>query len=257
MTRIRLLALVPLLLLAGSLPVDAQWGPGFGYPFPYYQFGNPDANLRLEFRPRDARVYVDGYFAGQVDDFDGTFERLHVAPGAREIVIYKEGFRSRRERLYLSANATRTIQGELSPLQAGETQEPPPAPLDQPPPRDFDGASDPRAFPPGVPPRATGRPPSPPTPVTPPVPSTPPVPPAPGASQSSSGTLSIRVQPDGSTVLVDGERWVGPADNERLIVQVSAGRHTVEVQRDGFAPFTTEVEVTAGQTVPVNISLTR
>jgi hypothetical protein len=249
LTRIRPLAFVLLLLLAAPMQAAAQWGP-WGYPYPYYQFGNPESNLRLKITPRDARVYVDGYFAGQVDNFDGTFERLHVAPGQHEIIIYKEGFRSRRERLYLSANTTRTLQGELEPLAAGETQEPPPAPLDHPEVRDDDGPTGALQQPPRpAPPRAPGR-------AAPP--SSPPTPPAPSArTQSSSGTLSIRVQPDESTVLVDGERWVGPADNERLIVQVAPGRHKVEVQREGYAPFVTEVEVTPGQTVPVNISLTR
>jgi hypothetical protein len=31
--------------------------------------------------PRDAEVYVDGYYAGTVDDFDGTFQRLHIDTG--------------------------------------------------------------------------------------------------------------------------------------------------------------------------------
>ena len=59
-------------------------------------------------------------------------------------------------------------------------------------------------------------------------------------------------------MIVDGERWAGPADNnERLIVQVTEGHHTVEVQRDGYAPFTTELDVRGGQTVPVNVSMRR
>ena len=31
--------------------------------------------------PSEARVYVDGYYAGTVDDFDGLFQRLNVSPG--------------------------------------------------------------------------------------------------------------------------------------------------------------------------------
>jgi hypothetical protein len=58
---------------------------GYGYPYPwapyppygYYGF-DPDASLRIEVTPRDAEVYVDGYYAGTVDDFDGTFQRLHI-----------------------------------------------------------------------------------------------------------------------------------------------------------------------------------
>ena len=52
--------------------------------------------------PRDAEVYVDGYYAGDVDDFDGTFQRLRVEPGEHEIEIYKDGFRPFRQKVYLA-----------------------------------------------------------------------------------------------------------------------------------------------------------
>ena len=56
------------------------WGP-YGYP-PYRAYRvDPGASLRLEVKPKDAEVYVDGYYAGIVDDFDGTFQRLSVTPG--------------------------------------------------------------------------------------------------------------------------------------------------------------------------------
>lgn len=258
MTRYRLLVLAPLLLLAAPLRADAQY-------YPYYQFSNPDSSLRLKFTPRDAHVYVDGYFAGQIDSFDGSFERLRLPPGQHEVVIYKPGFRSWRQRLYLSSSATRTFQGELLPLAAGEAQEPEPTPQDMPQGATFaypdDDGSGPVTAQPGSP-MPPSRPPAPAMPRQPRSPASPrppasPQAPNPSTAPVTAGNLSIRVQPEGSTVLVDGERWVGPADNERLIVQVNAGRHKVEVLHDGFAPFTTEVDVTAGQTLPVNISLTR
>ena len=57
---------------------------------------------------------------------------------------------------------------------------------------------------------------------------------------------------------IDGERWDGPDGRDgRLVVQVSEGRHVVEVERDGYDPFTTEVEVREGETRPLNISLRR
>jgi hypothetical protein len=36
-------------------------------------------------------VYVDGYYAGIVDDFDGTFQRLTVEPGPHQIEIVVPG----------------------------------------------------------------------------------------------------------------------------------------------------------------------
>lgn len=64
-------------------------------------------------------VCLARYFAGTVNQFDGAFERLRVEPGEHELTVYLEGFRTRAERLYLSANSTRTIRGTLEPLPAG------------------------------------------------------------------------------------------------------------------------------------------
>ena len=66
----------------------AQWGP-YPYPPPYGYYGWIDASVRLEVTPRDAEVYVDGYYAGTVDDFDGTFQRLRVEPGQHDLEIYQ------------------------------------------------------------------------------------------------------------------------------------------------------------------------
>ena len=63
--------------------------------------------------------------------------------------------------------------------------------------------------------------------------------------------LDVRVTPRASKSAVDGVR------DGRLVVQVSEGRHVVEVERDGYDPFTTEVEVREGETRPLNISLRR
>jgi hypothetical protein len=83
--------------------------------------------------PKEAAVYVDGYYAGVVEDFDGTFQRLHVEPGTHEVVVYLEGYRSRRERLYIGPNATRKLTGTLEKLAPGEPNEPVPEPSGPPP----------------------------------------------------------------------------------------------------------------------------
>src|SRR3954447_10948038 len=70
---------------------DPFWGP---YPYPYgvypyrvspfgvYPYGaQREADVRVEVTPKQTEVYVDGYFAGVADDFDGVFKRLHTTPG--------------------------------------------------------------------------------------------------------------------------------------------------------------------------------
>ncbi len=86
----------------------------------------------------------------------------------------------------------------------------------------------------------------------------PPGPPRPGSVTSEAGdfgAVSIRVQPSGAEVLIDGERWRGPEGPERLVVQLAAGTHRVEVRKEGYRPFTGEVDVRPGETATLNVSL--
>jgi hypothetical protein len=63
------------------------------------------------------------------------------------------------------------------------------------------------------------------------------------------------VQPADASVLIDGEPWSAPAGQDRLVVQLPAGRHRVEIRKDGYEAYTAEVEVVSGQAVPLNVSL--
>ena len=63
------------------------------------------------------------------------------------------------------------------------------------------------------------------------------------------------MQPAGADVLIDGERWRAPDGDDRLVVQVTDGRHHIEVRKEGYQPFTTEVDARGGESVPINISL--
>jgi hypothetical protein len=209
------------------------------YPYGAYRYG-PESDLRIDVTPKEAAVYVDGYFAGTVDEFNGTFQRLHVMPGEHEIAIYLDGYRSIRERLYLSPNATRKIVGTLARLGPGEPPEPAPQPAEPPSPPSGSPAGR------GVPRRGL-----------------PPVPPEPGPGAAArprdgqGATLMIRVQPADADVLIDGERWRGPGGDDRLVVQVTGGRHRIEVRKEGYEPFTTEMDVRGGESVPLNVSLPR
>jgi hypothetical protein len=245
--RIRQQFLALLLPIPGLLfptAASAQWRYPPAYPgYLAYRYAQRESNLRIDVRPKDASVYVDGYFAGKVDDFDGRFQRLHVEPGEHEVVIYRDGYRSLRRQLYLSADATRTIVGTLELLGPGDIQEPPPVPPDreravpgdEPPPGPRRGAM-PRRGRSGAPPAPPRRAPD---------------------DVSRYATLSIQVRPGGGTIRIDGEQWDAPGGDERLIVQVTEGHHLVEVERDGYEPFSTEIDARRGDTTPVNISLRR
>src|SRR4029079_4160245 len=48
--------------------------------------------LRLKIKPREAEVYVDGYYVGIVDDFDGVFQKLHTEGGSHRIEVRAPGY---------------------------------------------------------------------------------------------------------------------------------------------------------------------
>lgn len=236
---------------------QAQWYPYPypypRYPYPYYALDNLRSAVRVEVSPKDAEVYVDGYYAGIVDDFDGVFQRLRVTPGQHEIVVRRDGFRSLRENLYLTPDSTHHIKAHLEPLPAGEPNEPPPTPIAPP-----EGAMQPGASgaPSNMPPMPPGarRPPArrlpPPEP-----PEEAPPPEQPGRASSSFGAIVIQVQPSDADILIDGEPWRGPQGNERLVVQLPEGTHRIEIRKEGYRPYTGSIDVRRGETSPLNVSL--
>jgi len=77
-----------------------------------------------------------------------------------------------------------------------------------------------------------------------------------GTSRSDSyGTLSVRVQPADAVITIDGERWDTPSGAMRLTVDLAPGTHRVEIRKEGFAPYTSEVTVRAGDVTRLNVSL--
>ena len=74
---------------------DPFWDPYYGYGF--YPYGaRADADVRVDVTPKQAEVYVDGYYAGLADDFAGVFKHLHTTPGGHAITLHLEGYRTSR-----------------------------------------------------------------------------------------------------------------------------------------------------------------
>lgn len=215
----------PVPYYSGYYAAAFWWGwPSYGYPYAFDAAYAGEATARLLVTPKDTEVYVNGYLAGIVDDFDGQFQGLRLPPGGHTIELYREGHRPVRQEIHLSPGATYKIRHTMEPLAAGEA--PPPRPA-------APAASTPSARPP-----------------TPPGEQVPDQPPAATA-------LAIRVQPAGSEILIDGEVWTGPGPADRLVVNVPPGRHAIEVRKDGYVTFSTSVTVTPGEARSVNVSLSR
>lgn len=239
-------------------PWYGQWGP---YPYPYgYRMAVADSAVKLEVRPKEAEVYVDGYYAGVVDDFDGVFQRLRLPPGEHDIELYMDGYRTVHQRLYLTPDNTFKVKYSMERLAAGDVQEPRPLPPN--PPMPPPGAQPMPGQPaPGqpVPMPPQGRGPGgrrmPPPPNMPPPQNMPPQPPPGNAQATEYGTLAIGVQPGGAEILVDGEPWRGAEGQDRLVIDVAEGQHSVEIRKPGYRTYVTGVEVRRGQTTPLNVSL--
>ncbi len=94
------------------------YGPWYGYGgygggYRSSAYGIADGSLRLKVRPRDAQVYVDGYYAGVVDEFDGVFQRLHLEAGPHQIEIRAPGFETLTFDVQIRWDDTTTFEGEL------------------------------------------------------------------------------------------------------------------------------------------------
>lgn len=93
------------------------WGYGYGYD-PYgpsgYDYGYyAEGALKLKVTPRQAEVFVDGYYAGAVDDYDGVFQRLRLEPGPHRIEIRLDGYEPLSFEVRILPDRTVTFKGEL------------------------------------------------------------------------------------------------------------------------------------------------
>jgi hypothetical protein len=89
-----------------------------GYYAPtYIPSGYDEGTLRLKVKPRDGMVYVDGYYAGRVDEFDGVFQRLHIDPGPHHIQIRADGYDPLDVDIQIQGNRDMSYSGELKKTQ--------------------------------------------------------------------------------------------------------------------------------------------
>jgi hypothetical protein len=221
------------------------WGLGFGYgwyspfyygfygqyPYPYPYYYGPwgydfTGSARLQVTPRNAQVFIDGYFVGVVDEFDGNLQRLHVEPGEHELQLYLDGHQTFTQKVLLVRGRTLKIVHTMQPLGPGETAQPVSKPDESM--RAESATRGPSRQ--AAPPREEE-----------PVPF---------------GSLLLRVRPADAEILVDGEPWDAPPGEDQFVIELSEGTHRVEVRKKGFQTYSTTVRVRRGDTVRVNVSLT-
>jgi hypothetical protein len=111
---------------------DPFWRYDPYYPYAGYPAGRPYADVRTQVTPKQAQVYVDGFYAGVAGDFDGVFKRLHLTPGGHAITLYLDGYRTVTQDVYVRPDATFKLNDTMERLSAGQTSEPPPPPVTRP-----------------------------------------------------------------------------------------------------------------------------
>jgi hypothetical protein len=102
---------------------------GYGAPYPYAHpypshagiYAAPPrgalyGGVRLEVEPRDAAVYVDGYYAGIVDDFDGAWQRVALEPGPHRFEIVAPGFETLTFEVNVRPGETVRYRGDMMRL---------------------------------------------------------------------------------------------------------------------------------------------
>lgn len=104
-----------------------------GYPYSGYGgygFGYPTGELHLDVQPSWAQVYVDGYYAGTVDDFDGFGQALRLEEGPYTIEIVAPGFEPLTFDVRVQRGQQITYQGDLIPEGSAPPLEPQQSPFE-------------------------------------------------------------------------------------------------------------------------------
>jgi hypothetical protein len=223
----------------GGLYFDSYWSSG---GVGYYGYGNysrpygETGSVRVMVNEERAKVYVDGYYAGVVDDFDGLFQRLYVSPGRHDITVKLDGYRTERFDVYVQEGGTVKIQHDMVP-GSGEGVNSEYAPLDRPEYRDQPNDRGARYEDPRGSDRAAG------------------VPMPERRDRDVQGTLRLSVRPDDASVYVDGS-FSGSA-RELSRVDLPAGSHRVEIVRPGYRTYDRDVDVPSGEAIDLSIELER
>ncbi len=88
---------------------DGGAGTSYYYPAP----GRDEGALRIRVKPREASVYVDGYYVGHVDDFDGLLQKLHLSAGPHRIELRDQRYESLFFDVNIEPDQTITYRGEM------------------------------------------------------------------------------------------------------------------------------------------------
>lgn len=276
----KMVAVVALVLLASTAYAGVGFSFGFGYQshpyhyryyprsygyhyYPYYYwwypsypalyYYNPMVDVRCQVKPESASVLVDGYYAGRVDDFDGFFQRLRIAPGKHTITFRNPGYAPLSVSVYGVRGQDIHIKQNL---MAGDDRLPEDSRLQSQrgdnrghvvPPYGSSGRSGGGYSGGDEEEQQEGRGYSP-QPSAPPSTSTAP-------RIDGQGLVRLKIEPAGASVYIDGNFWGVVQESGAVEVQLVAGSHTIEIVKPGFQTFRKDVRVTEGGDTEIEAEL--
>lgn len=102
---------------------------GYGYSgYGYSTYGSPGyynnrsysvfdiGELRLQVSPRYAQVFIDGYYAGEVDDYDGLFQGIKLESGSYHVELVAPGYETLAFDIRITPGQKITYRGDLRRL---------------------------------------------------------------------------------------------------------------------------------------------
>ena len=105
----------------GHFYFDLHYSSYIWHPYGVYRndsygsYGYPIGELRLKVHPRDAQVFIDGYYAGRVDDFDGVFQSLRLEEGEYQVEIVSPGYQPLAFDVRIFPGEKTSYEGDLLP----------------------------------------------------------------------------------------------------------------------------------------------
>lgn len=218
-------------------PSYGGWYGGYGYGYGphygggYYRRGYDNAgSVRVMVEPRQTKVYVDGYYAGVADDFDGIFQRLNLSAGRHDIALRLDGYETQQIKLYVPLDHTIKIKHQMvrgSSERVSESTVGDPADearFSRDPDDDYENRAEHRD---------ETRP----------------------DNWGERGTVRLDVSPSDASIYVDGVFRGTGSDLRKLTLP--EGRHRLEVVRPGYRTLERDVEVTADETEEIEVDLPR
>jgi hypothetical protein len=203
-----------------------------GYSPAYYGYGpyrrgyRDSGSLRIIVQPERTRVYVDGYYAGVADDFDGVFQRLNVSPGRHDISLRLEGYRTQHFKVYVPYDQTIKIHYDMVRGGGEATSEDYAGrPADDYARLEGEDDDDDDRWDRDEWGSDAGR---------------------------DAGTVRFDVRPRGASVYVDGE-----FHGRQSTVRLAPGRHRIEIVHPGYRTVEREVDVRPGRTTEIEVELER